>query len=508
MITRRRSGIVLHPTSLPGPHGIGDFGKEAERFVDTLVKMKQGVWQILPLGPTGFGNSPYMSLSAFAGNPLLISLEKLCAEGLLSSEDLGEPQFSGNAVNYEQVRRYKTPLLRKAAHSFFKNPRKQAQKDLENFCEENRDWLEDFALFCSLKSARGERLWTAWEKELVRREPQALRKVADQYSDEIRFHQFLQFFFFKQWAELKRYTNTKGIEIIGDVPIYVAHDSADVWANPELYYLDESGNPTVVAGVPPDYYSATGQRWGNPIYRWGLMEKNGFRWWIKRFKRLMSQADLVRIDHFRGLEAYWEIPAKEPTAVVGRWVKGPGDKFFEAIRKELGQIPVIAEDLGVITPEVEALRERFGLPGMRVLQVAFSTDAKADDYLPHHYVENCVAYSATHDHNTTVGWFTADAGSQTTQTPEEIEKERRQVKAYLDSDGSQIHWDMIRAALKSKANLCIFPLQDVMGLGSEARMNRPGRADGNWQWRFSKEMLSQEMIEKMARFVEDSNRMP
>ena len=503
----RRSGIILHPTSLPGPHGIGDLGDSAYWFVDALEEMKQSIWQILPLGPIGYGNSPYMCLSAFAGNPLLISLNLLAADRLLKADDLqNAPVFPIGFVDYDKAEEYKTALLAKAADSFFNDKEHFLLPEFNDFCDSNKDWLDNFALFCALKQAHQNSVWTKWEKELVLRKDCVIDAARIRHEKKIRFYKFIQFIFFKQWLALKKYANKKGVLIVGDAPIYVAHDSADVWADPELYFLDQAGNPTVVAGVPPDYYSSTGQRWGNPIYRWQLMKEHGFSWWIKRIKLLLTQVDLIRIDHFRGLEAYWEIPAEAETAMKGMWIKGPGASFFKAIQNELGEVPFIAEDLGVITPEVEALRDQFGLPGMRVLQVAFSTDAKASDYQPHNYIENCVAYTATHDHNTTVGWFTAVPGAETTQTPKEVESERQDVRKYLNSDGQEIHWDMIRAAIESKADFSIYPLQDIMGLGSDARMNRPGQLSSNWQWRFAKEMLTDEMIKRMAGLVRSSKR--
>ncbi len=475
----RASGILLHPTSLPGRFGIGDLGSEAYRFVDALVEMGQKLWQVLPLGPTGYGDSPYQCFSAFAGNPLLISLDRLVEENALSQDDLKDvPLFPAHQVAYGEVIEYKQALLHRSYIHFMQYASAEQHQAFESFCAENAVWLDDYALFMALKAAHKGEAWTAWQDDVARRTPTALSRAKSQLSDVIQKQKYLQFQFFRQWHALKRYANEKGIRIIGDIPIFVAFDSADVWANRELFRLDQRGNPEVVAGVPPDYFSPTGQRWGNPIYRWDVMAKDGYRWWIARCRAAFAMFDYVRIDHFRGFEAYWEVPASEPTAVNGRWVKGPGKALFQAIQDALGQLPIIAEDLGVITPEVKALRDALGFPGMRVLHFAFVADASSE-FLPHNYVRNTVAYAGTHDNDTTIGWF------------EKLDPAtRQQVLDYTGSDGSQIHWDLIRLLLMSVADTVILTLQDVMGLGSEARMNFPGRAEGNWQWRFTWDQLT------------------
>jgi len=494
----RASGILLHPISLPGRFGIGDLGPEAYRFVDFLASAEQSLWQLLPLGPTGYGNSPYTCLSAFAGNPLLISLDKLVEEGLLDFADIENPPvFPENRVNYERVINYKVPLLKKSFQRFKEKYSAGQPDDFYTFCQRNAFWFEDYALFLALKEAHKGRIWTGWEEEVVRRDPQALSEWRDRLSDEIQYHKYIQYVFYQQWQSLKSYCNQKKIRIIGDMPIYVAHDSAEVWVNQGLFRLDSKGNPLVVAGVPPDYYSATGQRWGNPIYRWDIMAQNDYRWWIDRFRANFALFDIVRIDHFRGFEAYWEIPGAEPTAVNGRWVKGPGAALFTAVKSALGDIRVIAEDLGVITPEVHALRDQLGFPGMKVLQMAFGGGSKGSEYRPHNYVRNCVVYTGTHDNNTTVGWFTVAPGTQTTLTKEEVIREREFALKYLGTDGKEIHWDFIRLALSSVASMAIFPLQDVLGLGTEARLNLPSTAKGNWEWRFASHMLTQEISERL-----------
>jgi 4-alpha-glucanotransferase len=494
----RASGILLHPTSLPGPFGIGDLGPEAYRFVDVLVRTGQSWWQILPVGPTGYGNSPYMCFSAFGGNGLLISLEMLVGEGLLDAADLSNPPiFPTQRVDYGWVIQYKIPLLAKSYQRFREKFSSCYPDDFSSFCEQHAFWLEDYALFTALKEAHGGRPWSSWEESVAKREADALVQWRNKLADEVHFCKYVQYTFFKQWQALRQYCQAHGIRIIGDMPIYVAYDSAEVWANRHLFHLDEQGHPVVVAGVPPDYFSAMGQRWGNPIYRWEVMAQSGYQWWIDRFRMNFALVDMLRLDHFRGFEAYWEIPATDPTALNGRWVQGPGAALFTSVRNALGALPIIAEDLGVITPEVDALRDHLGLPGMRILQMAFGNDPKAATYRPHNHIRHCVVYTATHDHNTTVGWFTAEPGSQTTQSQDEVETEREDVRKYVGTDGTEIHWDFIRLALGSVACLAIFPWQDVLGLGTEARMNRPGTLQGNWEWRFTKAMLTPSMQERL-----------
>lgn len=504
---RRTSGILLHPTSLPGRHGIGDIGPSARRFVDFLADTGQGLWQILPLGPVGYGNSPYMCLSAFAANHLLISLDLLAERGLLEPSEIDPPDpFPAGQVEYARVERYKSDRLRRAFDRFQRNSAGDDREAFYEFCEKNASWLEDYALFIALKEAHGGRMWTDWEPAVARCESDALVEWRNRLAATIEWHKFLQFEFCLQWSALREYCGDRGIRLIGDTPIYVAHDSAEVWANRDLFYLDGDGAPLVVSGVPPDYFSATGQRWGNPVYRWDRLAETDYQWWVDRLRTDFAQTDFVRLDHFRGFEAYWEIPASEPVAVHGRWVKGPGASFFErvgAALKELGIEPrIIVEDLGVITPEVDSLREQFGFPGMRILQMAFGTDPKASEYRPHNHIRNCVVYTATHDHNTTAGWFTAEPGTQSTQSVEEIEAERAAVCRYAGTDGSEIHWDLIRLALGSVASMAIIPLQDVLGLGTESRMNRPGSGTGNWEWRFTEDQLGTDIRDRLADLTE------
>jgi 4-alpha-glucanotransferase len=494
--SRRKSGILLHPTSLPGRFGIGDLGKEAHGFVDFLAGAGQRLWQVLPLGPTGFGDSPYQSFSAFAGNPLLISLERLVEDGLLERDELKPPAFAADAVDYGAVIAFKLPLLERAFHRFKERASPSARRPFSAFCRREGGWLDDYALFAALKEAHGGAAWHEWEEEIALRRPEALARARERMAAPIEARRFVQYQFFRQWAALKRHAARAGVEIMGDVPIFVALDSADVWAHPELFQLDENGKPTVVAGVPPDYFSETGQLWGNPLYRWDAMAKTGYRWWIDRLRATLAVVDVVRLDHFRGFEAYWEVPAGEETAVNGRWVKGPGDGLFEALRTALGRLPIVAENLGVITPEVEALRERFGLPGMAVLQFAFGGGDPDSDFLPHNYTRDRVVYTGTHDNDTTIGWWTSGAGD-TTRTDEDAERERTFAKKYLATDGWEIHWALIRAALASVADLAIVPLQDVLGQGSEARMNLPARAEGNWRWRFTAGALTPQIGDRL-----------
>ena len=486
----RASGVLLHPTSLPSRFGIGDFGPDAYRFVDALVEMGQKLWQVLPLGPTGYGDSPYQCFSAFAGNPLLISLERLVEENALSPDDLNAvPSFPAHQVAYGDVIEFKQALLHRSYIYFLQYASAERHAAFEAFCADNADWLDDYALFMALKAAHKGEAWTAWQDDVARRTATALSRARSQLADAIQKQKYLQFQFFRQWHALKRYANEKGVKIIGDIPIFVAFDSADVWAHRELFHLDERGKPTVVAGVPPDYFSPTGQRWGNPLYRWDVMAKQSYQWWIARCRAAFAMFDYVRIDHFRGFEAYWEVPASEPTAVNGRWVKGPGKAMFQAVQNALGQLPIIAEDLGVITPEVKALRDALGFPGMRVLHFAFVADASSD-FLPHNYVRNTVAYAGTHDNDTTIGWF------------EKLDPvTRQQVLDYTGSDGTQINWALIRLLLMSVADTVILTLQDVMGLGSEARMNLPGRADGNWQWRFTWDQLTDDIQARLRKLT-------
>jgi 4-alpha-glucanotransferase len=509
MDLHRSSGVLLHPTSLPGPFGIGDLGPEAYRFVDFLADTGQTLWQILPLGPTGYGNSPYMCFSAFAGNPLLVSLEKLVEDGLLDSADIqNPPPFPENRVDYGFALAYKMPLLAKSFIRLNKKSLPNIMEDFSAFSQQNASWLNDYSMFMALKEEHGNHTWTSWENDLAGRNHSTLMEWSDKLRDRVQFHRYIQYLFFRQWQSLKNYCHTRGVRIIGDMPIYVAHDSAEVWVNPGLFHLDEHGNPLLIAGVPPDYFSATGQRWGNPIYRWDIMAETGYQWWIERFRLNFTLFDILRIDHFRGFEAYWEVPASEPTAMNGRWVKGPGASLFQAVQSALGDIQLIAEDLGVITVEVDALRDRFNFPGMRVLQMAFGNDPKAAEYRPHNHTRNSVVYTATHDHNTTNGWFTAEPGTCTTQTCEEVEKERKHVLQYINTDGNEINWDFIRLAAGSVARMAIFPLQDILGLGTEARMNLPGTTAGNWEWRFEAGALTPAIKKRLREMITVYERNP
>lgn len=486
----RAAGIILHPTSLPGSHGIGDLGPAAYRFIDFLHASGLTLWQVLPLGPTGASNSPYQSLSSFAGNSMLVALEPLVNDGLLKAEDLQGVHFAEGRVDYCRAAEFKERALRKAFAVFQAGRGNPALRSRWlAFKREQAAWLEDFACFAALRRHFQNRAWFAWpDKGLVKRSPALLAKVRKEMADEIAFQVFCQFCFFSQWRALKDYANQKGICIIGDVPIYVAHDSADVWASPEIFALDESGLPLTMAGVPPDYFSATGQLWGNPLYRWDALAESGFSWWLARISATLALVDRLRIDHFRGFESYWEVPAGETTAVNGRWRKGPGDAFFNALRNSLGELPIIAEDLGVITPEVTALRQRHGLPGMKILQFAFCDGA--EHYLPHTYESNCVCYTATHDNDTTRGWYAAEGADYSHHDRAVIERERDKARRYLARDGSDIAWDFIRLAMSSVADTAIFPMQDVLNLGNEARMNRPGIAEGQWEWRMTAEQLA------------------
>jgi 4-alpha-glucanotransferase len=500
MINKKRlSGVLLHPTSLPGPFGIGDLGPEAYKFVDFLVDAGQSLWQVLPLGPTGYGDSPYACYSAFAGNTLLISPEQLVAEGLLDSA----PSLAtkGHKIDFGQVHKFKEQLLRLAYERYTKTTDTALRSAFETFAQEQAHWLEDYALFRALKDAHGGAAWHEWEPPLVRRTPAAIARAREPLREEVEAHMFYQFIFFRQWFKLKRYANDSGISIIGDLPIFVAQDSADVWTNPEQFKLDKNGKPLVVAGVPPDYFSATGQFWGNPLYNWERMKADDFKWWIERVRATLTVVDIARVDHFRGFAACWEIPGGDKTAERGQWVEAPGNELFTAICKTLGDLPLIAEDLGVITPDVIALREEFGFPGMRILQFGFGSDSKNID-LPHNYVPNVVAYTGTHDNDTTAGWFESVAGEGSTRTAKQIERERKFCLDYLNTKGEEIHWDFIRTVLSSVANTAIVPLQDLLGLGTEARMNLPNSTEGNWTWRYESGVLTAGIAARLKELTE------
>jgi len=493
---QRSSGILLHPTSLPARGGIGDFGPAAHDFVRFLGQARQGLWQVLPLGPTGAGNSPYSSISAFAGNPLLVSLERLAERGWIDAKHLKSLPEAVSAIDYQQAGAVKLPLLQSAAKNFLQQGNDSARQKFRRFQEENRWWLDDFALFEVLRQKYKGAPWNSWERGLARREAEALQKARAELGPELEISAAIQFAFFEQWRALRQACARYGVRILGDIAIFVSYDSADVWRHPDLFYLDSDLQPTVVAGVPPDVYSQTGQRWGNPLYRWDVMRARGFDWWIQRVRWALMQCDIVRIDHFRGFEKYWEIPAADPTAVSGLWQPGPGDDLFHALRHTLGDLPLIAEDLGYITPEVHALRERFQMPGMRVLQFGFGNPG-AHYYLPHRFHSNTVVYTSTHDSDTTLGWWRSGV----------TDTERRAVRAYFGPKvEEEVHWAFIHAAASSVADLCIAPLQDVLGLGSEARMNIPSHADGNWMWRYQPGALSQEAAERLAALIAITDR--
>jgi 4-alpha-glucanotransferase len=483
----RCSGILLHPTSLPGPLGSGDLGESSYRFIDWLSSAGQSLWQMLPVGPAGMANSPYMSLSAFAGSPMLIDLSELVTLGWLKADDLHSlPSFSDHRVDYALVSPARMALLAKAAQQFFQSRGTEHHRQFDEYCEAKKVWLEDYALFQALNQHFNGSGWITWDHDLVHREPSVLKMYAEKLREYIDLHKFTQWCYDRQWNAMKKYANDRNVKLVGDIPIFVAHHSSDVWSNQEAFLIDENGMPLFVAGVPPDYFSEDGQRWGNPLYRWDVMSRQKYRWWVDRFRHTFTLFDIIRIDHFRGFEAYWEIPAKEKTARTGRWVKAPGDDLFTTIKNELGTLPIIAEDLGVVTPEVTALRERFNFPGMKILQFAFSSDPE-DIFLPHNYVKNCVVFTGTHDNDTTIGWY-----------EKVTEREREFVRRYSRASGREINWDLITLALQSTANIAVIPLQDIIGLGSEGRMNFPGTVDGNWEWRFTREQLDSRSTERLA----------
>jgi 4-alpha-glucanotransferase len=470
---RRSAGILLHPTSLPGAFGIGDLGPEADRFLDWAAAAGQSLWQVLPVGPTGGGASPYTTSSAFAGNPLLLSPERLVQEGLLPEAALSDrPEFREDRVDFAAARPWKERLLRASWEHFRRHGEPVARRELEAFeqAPEQAAWLPNWSLFAAIKESRGGRSWLDWEAELVLRDPEALARVREELAEEAAYHVYLQFLFFRQWGRLRREARARGISIVGDVPIYVALDSADVWTHQDLFVLDGAGRPTAVAGVPPDYFSETGQLWGNPLYRWDRMEEDGFAWWVARLRANLKTCDLLRLDHFRAFAAYWAVPAYERTARNGRWVPGPGRRLFDAARRELGDLPILAEDLGMITEDVRELLADLGIPGMKVLQFAFYEED--GEYLPHRYPRHCVVYTGTHDNATARGWFDG-------LKPEE----RQRVADYLGCDGPGIEWALIRAAYTSVADRAIVPMQDVLGLGNEARMNDPAEPGDHWSWR-------------------------
>jgi 4-alpha-glucanotransferase len=495
----RSAGILLHPTSLPGRFGIGDLGVEAFNFVNFLEASGQKLWQVFPLGPTGFGDSPYQCFSAFAGNPLLISPEKLIEDGLLSENDLENfPNYNPSFIDYGGIIFNKHKILTRAFNNFKKHNH-NLQNQFDNFCKKNNDWLNDFSFFMAAKDFHGGALWTEWGEELVIRKENALKKWKEKLSDGILYHKFVQFQFFKQWNELKKFANSKGIKIIGDIPIFVAYDSADVWADKKLFSVNEKGELETVAGVPPDYFSATGQLWGNPLFRWKEMEKDDFLWWRNRLSGQLNLVDIIRVDHFRGFEKFWEIPGDAHTAEKGRWVKAPAQKFFNVVKKYLGELPIIAEDLGVITKAVIELRNKFNFPGMKILQFAFGTGMERR-FLPHNYTPNSVVYTGSHDNDTTRGFFNKEKNKDN-DIYEHVQK-------YLNYYGNDLTFELIRLAYASVADLAIIPMQDVLNLSGEARMNFPGRLGGNWTWRFTWDQVPHDLPEKYRQLAELYERPP
>ena len=488
----RSSGILFHPTSLPGKYGIGTLGKEAYAFIDFLKKSKQKLWQIFPLGPTGYGDSPYQSFSSFAGNPYLIDFDLLIEAHLLSEEDLKDIFFGDNEeyIDYGAIYNQKYPLLRKAYENFKSSDNNEMKGSLENFKRENSSWLNDYSLYISLKNHFNGLPWNEWAQDIKNREDGAMHHYRSELADDIEYHNFIQFLFFKQWGDVKRYANENGIKIIGDIPIFVAADSSDAWANPEIFLFDKERKPVKVAGVPPDYFSATGQLWGNPLYNWEKLKDTNYSWWVERVRANLSTCDIIRIDHFRGFEAYWAVPYGDDTAINGQWEPGPGIDLFNAIKSQLGELPIIAEDLGLMTQGVIDLREATTFPGMKILGFAFDS-GEENDYLPHTYTRNCVVYTGTHDNDTLVGWF-----------QKAKEEDRQFARDYLNSRADdEIHWDAIRGAWSSVACMAISPVQDFLGLGSEARINTPGVASGNWQWRLKHGVLTNELAEKIAKLT-------
>jgi 4-alpha-glucanotransferase len=503
-LEERSSGVLLHLTSLPGPHGNGDLGAGAHRFAGQLAGAGQGFWQMLPVGPPGEGNSPYSARSAFAGSPLFIDLAALARDGLLP-DPAGPPRFPADRVDYAAASAFREKELRRA-FAAFEGRRKRAS--YRAFLERAAWWLEDFALFSALRDAASGAPWLEWDRELRLRQPAALARARHELASEIELHRFQQWLFDEQWRALKQHANRSGIGLIGDLPFFVAHDSADVWAHRDLFELDREGRPTVVAGVPPDFFSKTGQLWGNPQYRWSRLKQQGFRWWVERVEHGLERFDALRLDHFIGFWRAWQVPAGAPTAEKGRWAAGPRDALFRKLRSRRGQrLPLIAEDLGLVTPEVTALRDHFELPGMKLLQFAFGDDLQARDFRPHNYPRRSAAYTGTHDNDTIAGWFFDPGGRE--RTPEQTETERRIALAYLGlAEPREIHWHMIRCVSASVASLSIVPMQDVLGLGSEARMNRPGTASGNWEWRLREGAFDEKTIDRLAELARLHDRAP
>jgi 4-alpha-glucanotransferase len=495
MFTKRSSGILLHPTSLPSRGGIGDLGPAAYEFVDWLATAKQTLWQILPFGPVGYGNSPYSCTSAFAGNVLMISLERLAFRGYLDPARIASSAEENGAVDFEAVRAHKLPLLREAARNFLRSAQGVARERFQAFCDANQKWLDDYVLFAALREHFGDKEWSAWPPELVHRKPEAMRQISEELKDLIEVERFLQFAFFEQWKALRAYCAQRQVRIIGDVAIFVSYDSADVWTHPDIFRLNADLSPEVVAGVPPDAFSENGQRWGNPLYNWEALKARVYDWWIDRMRWATETCDIIRLDHFRGYEASWEIPADEPTAINGHWTPGPNEDLFKALKHQLEDLPFIAEDLGYITKEVRDLRKKLGIPGMKVMQFGFG-DKGAHIYLPHRFTPDSVVYTGTHDNDTTVGWWNNSA----------TEIEKAWATQYFGRVDDGINWAFIRGAFASVATLAVIPVQDVLGLDSDARMNIPSKPGGNWTWRLHRGALTPELAQKIALLTEVTDR--
>lgn len=491
----RSCGTLVHPTSFPGKYGMGDFGFEARTFIDFLERTNQSIWQILPLTPTGYGNSPYASFSAFAGNVYLISPDILHKKGLLTEKELKEIEVpAGTKATYETAFENKDRLYQLASDRFYEKMTTEQEKAFKAFKKQNDHWLDDFVLFMACSLHYNKQPWNTWDEDIAQRKPKALKAYRKKFSKEIELQYWLQFEFYNQWIDLKTYANKRGIRVVGDIPIFVDHNSADVWANPKYFEVDKQGNRKLVAGVPPDYFSKTGQLWGNPLYKWDELEKDGFSWWVDRFKHMFEACDAIRVDHFRGFDEYWEVKASQKTAEVGEWKKGPGEKLFDAILDKCGELPIIAEDLGFMTEGVEKLRDNYNFPGMKIIQFAFDSDS-TNSFLPHNYSQNCVVYSGTHDNDTTIGWY---------NSTEEVERHR--ARTYTRSNGETIHWEFIRLGMLSVADQAIFPLQDFMGLDSSHRMNIPGTSSDNWLWRYTPDMLDAVDEDQIRHLVELGNR--
>lgn len=491
----RSCGCLVHPTSFPGKYGMGDFGFEARDFIDFLARTNQTIWQVLPLTPTGYGNSPYASYSAFAGNVYLISPDILHKKGLLTEEEIQQIEApSGVSAHYEASFENKDTVYKLASERFYNHLKKSEERAFNSFKKQHKHWLDDYALFMACSLHYNKQPWITWDKDLAQRKPSALKAYRKKFSEEIKLQYWLQFEFHNQWSDLKKYANTHGVRVVGDIPIFVDHNSADVWANPGYFEVDKQGNRMLIAGVPPDYFSKTGQLWGNPLYKWEALEKDGFSWWIDRFKHMFMTYDAIRVDHFRGFDAYWQVEASEKTAEKGTWVKGPGVKLFDAILEQCGELPIIAEDLGFMTEGVQKLRDKYNFPGMKIIQFAFDSDS-TNSFLPHNYTQNSVAYSGTHDNDTTLGWYNTTG-----------QEEQHRARIYTRSGGEYIHWEFIRLGMLSVSDQAIFPLQDFMGLDSTHRMNIPGTSSGNWLWRYTKEMLDGVDEEHIKQLVALSNR--